>query len=148
LKKLWKYFDHYIEEIVCCNFFLFYLSDILPVEMLPNEGSEMEQLSNNSPKMDDSFAQEVVKEALGELYTEHIKITVHSNKSDNLHKLSAFQQQQQQQQQQQTGHCVNSDLQTFKQVTYFGASTKSSSFDENLLRKEEEKIVARNEGKN
>ena len=65
-----------------------------------------------------SFAQEVVREALGDTYTEHVKITLKSD--NNIDKLSAFVFNEQ------------SDMKTFKQ-TYFGAS-KSQSFDENLLK--------------
>ena len=57
----------------------------------------------------------MVKEALGDLYTEHVKITVKS-KSD-----SAF-----------VFNNEHSDMKTFKQ-TYFGATNKSQSFDERLL---------------
>ena len=72
----------------------------------------------SSVENSNSFAQEVVREALGDTYTEHVKITLKSD--NNIDKLSAFVFNEQ------------SDMKTFKQ-TYFGAS-KSQSFDENLLK--------------
>ena len=59
----------------------------------------------------------VVKEALGDLYTEHVKITVKKSKSD-----SAF----------VFNNEHNRDMKTFKQ-TYFGATNKSQSFDDRLI---------------
>ena len=59
----------------------------------------------------------MVKEALGDLYTEHVKITVKKSKSD-----SAF----------VFNNEHNSDMKTFKQ-TYFGATNKSQSFDHRLI---------------
>ena len=59
----------------------------------------------------------MVKEALGDLYTEHVKITVKKSKSD-----SAF----------VFNNEHNRDMKTFKQ-TYFGATNKSQSFDDRLI---------------
>ena len=84
----------------------------------PEECKEVEHEVNE----DSSFTKEVFQEAFGELYTEHVKITLKN--SDHL---SAFPCDQDQR---------IPSVSTFKK-TYFGA-TKSQSMNENLTLKDEE----------
>ena len=101
--------------------------------MPPEECREVEHQQNIFPQENissvensNSFAQEVVREALGDTYTEHVKITLKSD--NNIDKLSAFVFNEQ------------SDMKTFKQ-TYFGAS-KSQSYDENLFKNVKNEEIA------
>ena len=94
--------------------------------MPPEECKEVEHEQQNSE--DSSFTKEVFQEAFGELYTEHVKITL--KPSD----ISAFPCQDQR----------IPSVSTFKK-TYFGA-TKSQSMNENLTLKDEE-LTLENEGR-
>ena len=96
--------------------------------MFPDECKELETSTNKiCDEPENSFTQEVVKEALGDLYTEHVKITLKSpnSNSDNsiVMKSDSI-----------NGKSVKaSDMKTFKH-TYFGATQKSQSFDESVLK--------------
>ena len=86
-------------------------SFIFLVIMPPEECKELEP--QNSPNEDGSFTKEVFQEAFGELYTEHVKITVKNGNSDIR---SAF-------------LCQDTpSVSTFKK-TYFGASKSHRPFD-------------------
>ena len=96
--------------------------------MFPDECKELETSTNKiCDEPENSFTQEVVKEALGDLYTEHVKITLKSpnSNSDNsiVMKSDSI-----------NGKSVKaSDMKTFKH-TYFGATQKSQRFDESVLK--------------
>ena len=85
----------------------------------PEECKEVEHEVNE----DSSFTKEVFQEAFGELYTEHVKITLKNSENH----ISAFPCEDQR---------FIPSVSTFKK-TYFGA-TKSSSMNENLTLKDEE----------
>ena len=92
----------------------------------PEECKEIEHHHpvNNHPSEDSSsFTKEVFQEAFGELYTEHVKITVKNGDHHGISDRSAFPDQD-----------FPSGVSTFKK-TYFGAS-KSQSMNENLTLKD------------
>ena len=94
----------------------FLISVIMPA---PEECKEIEHEIHNEDSS--SFTKEVFQEAFGDLYTEHVKITVKQNGAD--HGVID----------------VIPSVSTFKE-TYFGA-TKSHSVQENLSKGEQETLT-------
>ena len=89
----------------------------------PEECKEIEHhhsVTNHSNEDSSSFTKEVFQEAFGELYTEHVKITV-KNGDHHHHGIS-------------DQDFPSAGVSTFKK-TYFGAS-KSQSMNENLTLKD------------
>ena len=99
---------------------VFLISVIMPA---PEECKEIEHhhsVTNHSNEDSSSFTKEVFQEAFGELYTEHVKITV-KNGDHHHHGIS-------------DQDFPSAGVSTFKK-TYFGAS-KSQSMNEKLTLKD------------
>ena len=96
-----------------------------------------EEIIENKSDSSGTFAQEVVKEAFGELYTEHVKITLKN--SDSLRMSPIYPLSESDDLEKQVS------LSTFKK-TYFGAQ-KSQSVDESALKEDADENLLKKDGR-